>query len=212
MTIADCLNGEDLKLSGPPPGLNPEQLSAWNAYYGPRNEAFTAAHLQGNDLVIWKYNRYMHDYLACVKQVDDSVGRLLKYLDDNGLADNTIVVYSSDQGFFLGEHGWFDKRWIFEESLRAPLMIRWPGVIKPGSLSKDIVSNIDFGETFLDAAGVPVPSEMQGRSLIPILRGETPPDWRTSFYYHYYEYPVPHHVMPHYGVVTDQLQTCPLLR
>ena len=146
----------------------------------------------------------MHDYLACIKQVDDSVGKVLKYLDDNGLADNTIVIYSSDQGFYLGEHGWFDKRWIFEESLRTPLLIRWPGVVKPGSVNKDIVSNLDFAETFLDAAGVPVPPEMQGHSLIPIFKGETPPDWRTSFYYHYYEYPGPHLVNPHYGVVTDQ--------
>jgi arylsulfatase A-like enzyme len=204
MTIADCLTDEDLKLSKPPPGLTAEQLQAWNAYYGPRNEAFRKANLQGKDLVIWKYNRYMHDYLACVKQVDDSIERILKYLDDNGLADNTIVVYSSDQGFYLGEHGWFDKRWIFEESLRAPLFIRWPGVIKPGSVDKDIVSNIDFAETFLDAAGVPVPPEMQGRSLVPILKAETPDNWRKSFYYHYYEYPKPHHVMPHYGVVTER--------
>jgi arylsulfatase A-like enzyme len=204
MTIAQYLTKQDLKLGNPPAGLTPEQLQAWNAYYGPRNEAFKAAHLAGNDLVIWKYNRYMHDYLACVKQVDDSVGRVLKYLDDNGLSDNTIVVYSSDQGSFLGEHGWFDKRWIFEESLRAPLLVRWPGVIKPGSVNKEIVSNLDFAETFLDAAGVPVPSEMQGRSLVPLFKGETPPDWRTSFYYHYYEYPFWHNVSPHYGVVTDQ--------
>jgi arylsulfatase A-like enzyme len=203
MTIAQVMNGEDLALSAPK-GMNPDQLQAWNAYFGPRNEAFHAAHLQGKDLVIWKYNRYMHNYLACVKQVDDSVGRVLKYLDDHGLADNTIVVYSSDQGFYLGEHGWFDKRWIFEESLRAPLLIRWPGVIKPGSVDHNIVSNLDFAETFLDAAGVPVPAEMQGRSLLPIFKAETLPDWRTGFYYHYYEYPGPHHVIPHYGIVTDQ--------
>jgi arylsulfatase A-like enzyme len=146
----------------------------------------------------------MHDYLACIKSVDESVGKILKYLDDNGLADNTIVIYSSDQGFYLGEHGWFDKRWIFEESLRTPLLVRWPGKTKPGSVSKDIVSNVDFAETFLDAAGAAVPAEMQGHSLVPVLKGQTPPDWRKSFYYHYYEHPAVHNVARHYGVVTDR--------
>ncbi|HSJ03158.1 MAG TPA: sulfatase/phosphatase domain-containing protein, partial [Verrucomicrobium sp.] len=154
--------------------------------------------------VRWRYQRYMHDYLGCVKAVDESVSRLLKYLDDEGLAENTIVVYSADQGFYLGEHGWFDKRWVFEESVRAPLVVRWPGVTKAGTESKDIVSNLDFAETFLEAAGQPVPADMQGRSLIPVLKGQTPSDWRKSFYYHYYEFPEPHHVHPHYGVVTDQ--------
>ena len=146
----------------------------------------------------------MHDYLGCIKAVDESVGRLLKFLDDEGLAGDTIVVYSADQGFYLGEHGWFDKRWIFEESLRAPLLVRWPGVVKPGSATSSLVSNIDFAETFLDAAGLPIPAEMQGRSLVPLLKGQTPRDWRSSFYYQYFEYPVPHHVRPHYGVVTDR--------
>ena len=146
----------------------------------------------------------MHDYLGCVKAVDDSVGQILKFLDDDGLADNTIVVYSSDQGFYLGEHGWFDKRWIFEESLRTPLLVRWPGVTKAGAISASIVSNIDFAETFLDAAGLSAPADMQGQSLVPILKGQTPGNWRSSFYYQYFEYPVPHHVRPHYGVVTSQ--------
>jgi arylsulfatase A-like enzyme len=184
--------------------LTPEQRKAWDAYYGPRNEAFRQANLKGDDLVRWKYNRYMHDYLGCIKAVDESVGRLLKFLDDEGLAENTIVVYTADQGFYLGEHGWFDKRWIFEESLRAPLLVRWPGVTRPGTSSARLVSNIDFAETFLEAAGLPVPAEMQGRSLLPLLKGQDPADWRTSFYYEYYEYPVPHHVRPHYGVVTDR--------
>ena len=125
-------------------------------------------------------------------------------LDEEGLAENTIVVYASDQGFYLGEHGWFDKRWIFEESLRTPLLVRWPGVVKPGSHDREIVSNLDFAETFLDAAGLPIPAEMQGRSLVPLLKGQDPADWRTSFYYHYYEYPRPHNVRRHYGVVTDR--------
>jgi arylsulfatase A-like enzyme len=203
MTIVWTMNGLDLKLTLKE-SLTPEQRKQWDAYYEPRNAAFRAAKLEGRDLVRWKYNRYMHDYLGCVKAVDESVGRLLKYLDDEGLAENTIVVYSSDQGFYLGEHGWFDKRWIFEESLRAPLLVRWPGVVKPGSVNRDIVSNLDFAETFLEAAGLPVPADMQGRSLVPLLKGRTPSDWRKSFYYEYYEYPQPHHVRPHYGVVTSR--------
>ena len=203
MTIEKTMDKNDLKLI-PPKNLTPEQLAEWNAYYEPRNEAFRKASLTGKEFVSWKYQRYMHDYLGCIKAVDDSVGRVLKYLDDEGLAENTIVIYSADQGFYLGEHGWFDKRWIFEESLRAPLLVRWPGVTKPGSTTRDIVSNLDFAETFLDAAGVEVPKEMQGRSIVPVLKGQTPADWRKAFYYQYYEYPQPHHVRPHYGVITDR--------
>ena len=193
----------DAKLT-PPPNLNEEQLEAWNAYYEPRNEEFRKANLTGADLVRWRYQRYMHDYLGCVKAVDEGVGRLLDALEEEGVADNTVVIVSSDQGFYLGEHGWFDKRWIFEESLRSPLMVRWPGVVKPGSVNKDIVSLLDFAETFLDIAGLEIPDEMQGRSLVPLCKGETPRDWRKSLYYHYYEYPVPHRVRPHYGVITDR--------
>jgi arylsulfatase A-like enzyme len=203
MTIAKTMTGTDLKLE-PPASLNAEQRKAWDAFYGPRNAEFLKSKPEGKDLVRWKYQRYMHDYLGCVKAVDESVGRLLKYLDDEGLAGNTLVVYAADQGFYLGEHGWFDKRWVFEESLRAPLLVRWPGVTRPGTTTSRIVSNLDFAETLLDAAGLPVPDEMQGHSLLPLLKGETPADWRKSFYYHYYEYPVPHHVRPHYGVVTDR--------
>jgi arylsulfatase A-like enzyme len=203
MTVARTMNAKDLKLT-PPPQLTPTQRREWDAYYEPRNEAFRKANPQGAELVRWKYNRYLHDYLGCLKAVDESVGRLLKFLDDEGLADDTIVVYSSDQGFYLGEHGWFDKRWIFEQSLRTPLLVRWPGTVKAGSVNKDLVSNLDFAETFLEAAGLPAPAEMQGRSLVPLLKGQTPPDWRKSFYYHYYEYPGPHDVRRHYGVVTDR--------
>jgi arylsulfatase A-like enzyme len=187
-----------------PSSLNEKQRKKWHAYYEPRNKAFREANLEGKDLVRWRYNRYMHDYLGCVKAVDESVGRLLDYLDREGLAENTVVICSSDQGFYLGEHGWFDKRWIFEESLSTPLLVRWPGVTKPGSVNDDIVSVLDFAETFLDIAGVPIPSDMQGRSLVPLLGGQTPSDWRKSFYYHYYEFPASHHVRPHYGVVTDR--------
>lgn len=195
----------DAKLR-PPPKINDEQLQEWNAYYEPRNAAFQQANLTGKELVRWRYNRYMHDYLGCVKAVDESVGRLLKFLDDEGLAENTVVICASDQGFYLGEHGWFDKRWIFEESLRTPLIVRGPGMARPGVVNQDIVSLIDFAPTFLEMAGVDIPQEMQGRSLVPLLRDETPSDWRKSLYYHYYEYPVPHQVRPHYGVVTDRFK------
>ncbi|MFM7058596.1 MAG: sulfatase [Planctomycetota bacterium] len=193
----------DAKLR-PAPNMTPEQLETWNAYYQPRNAQFQAAKLAGQDLVRWRYNRYMHDYLACVKAVDDSVGRMLQALDDAGETDNTIVVFSSDQGFFLGEHGWFDKRWIFEESLRTPLLVRWPKVAEPGSVRGEIVSLVDFAQTFLDIAGVPAQPDMQGRSILPLLKGPAPKDWRQSLYYHYYEYPVPHRVRPHVGVITDR--------
>ena len=203
MMIAKTMNKVDLKLT-PPRNLTPEQKKKWDAYYEPRNKAFREANLKGKDLVQWKFNRYMHDYLGCIKAVDESVGRLLDYLDREKLSDNTIVVYCADQGFYLGEHGWFDKRWIFEESLRTPLVVRWPGKIKPGSVNSNLVSNIDFAPTFLDAAGIAVPKDIQGRSLVPILKGHTPDNWRKSFYYHYYEHPGPHNVHRHYGVVTDR--------
>ncbi len=203
MTIAKTMTAQDLKLKEPK-NLTPEQLEKWNAYYQPRNAAFEAANLQGRDLVRWKFNRYMHDYLACTKSVDESVGRMVQFLKENQLEENTLVVYSSDQGFFLGEHGWFDKRWIFEESLRTPLLVKWPGRVKPDSTNQQIVSNVDFAETFLEAAGLPVPAEMHGKSLLPILRGENPTNWRNSFYYHYYEFPGAHSVRKHYGVVTDR--------
>lgn len=203
MTLARTMTDRDLKFATPG-RLTPEQKAAWDAYYEPRNAAFRKANPQGRDLVRWRYNRYMHDYLGCIKSVDESVGRLLDYLDRQGLAQNTIVVYASDQGFYLGEHGWFDKRWIFEESLRTPLLVRWPGHTQPGSVNRDLVANLDFAETFLEAAGVPIPAEMHGRSLVPVLAGRTPADWRKTFYYHYYEYPGPHDVARHYGVVTKR--------
>jgi arylsulfatase A-like enzyme len=146
----------------------------------------------------------MHDYLACVKAVDENIGRLLRHLEEAGELENTVIVCTSDQGFYLGEHGWFDKRWIFEESLRTPLLVRWPGTVKPGSVNTNLVSLLDLAETFLEVAGLPVPAEMQGRSLLPLLKGQPPRDWRTAHYYHYYEYPVPHKVRPHYGIITDR--------
>ena len=203
MGIEGTFTDLDVKLKTPG-GMTPEQLAEWNAYYEPRNEAYRKAAPTGKDLVRWRYNRYMHDYLGCVKAVDESVGKMLDYLDQEGLAENTIVVCTSDQGFYLGEHGWFDKRWIFEESVRSPMLVRWPGKTKPGTVSKDIVSLLDVAQTFLDVAGQPIPADMQGRSLVPLLKGERPNNWRESFYYHYYEYPAPHRVRPHYGVVTDR--------
>jgi len=199
MSIEKTMTDRDLKLV-PPRNLTPEQLEAWNRAYEPKNEAFRKANLQGKDLVRWKYQRYMKDYLRCIAAVDDNLGRVLAYLDEAGLAENTLVIYTSDQSFYLGEHGWFDKRWMYQESLRTPLVVRWPGVIQPGSTNADIVSNLDFAETFLDLAGVAVPDDMQGRSLVSLFEGRTPADWRKSFYYQYYEYPAVHSVRRHYGV------------
>lgn len=203
MTIEKTFTELDAKLKTPG-SLNAEQKKVWDAYYEPLNKEFRESQMSGSDLVRWRYQRYMHDYLGCIKAVDEGVGRVLDYLDEAGLAENTIVVYSSDQGFYLGEHGWFDKRWIFEESLRTPLVVRWPGVTQAGQVCDEIVSNVDFAQTFLEAAGVTAPTDMQGASLVPLLKGQTPEHWRQSFYYHYYEYPQPHRVRPHEGVITAQ--------
>ncbi len=218
MEIGRHLDAADLKL---PPGeddperihnaweqtygrMNDEQRAAWDAAYDPKNEAFYAANHEGRDLVRWKYQRYIKDYLRTIASVDDNLGRMLDYLETSGLAENTIVVYTSDQGFYLGEHGWYDKRWIYEESLRTPLIVRWPRVVEPGSENGDMVSNLDWAPTLLAMAGVEVPDDIQGRSLAPLLAGETPGDWRTSVYYHYYEFPAVHMVNRHYGVRTER--------
>jgi len=202
MTIAKHFTDRDVKLQGPP--LNEAQQAVWNAYYQSRNRQFQGSSLQGHELVRARYQRYMHDYLSCVKSVDDSVGQLLHQLEEEGIADQTLVICTSDQGFYLGEHGWYDKRWIFEESLRTPFLVRWPGMVQPGTVNSDLVSLLDLAQTFCEVAGVPIPSDMQGHSLVPLLQGKKPADWRSSFYYSYYEYPNPHHVRPHYGVVTDR--------
>ena len=204
MTIARHLSANDLKLNAGPNNLTPAQKKLWDAAYGPKNEAFRKANLQGEALVKWKYQRYIKDYLRCVQSVDDNLGRVLDYLDQSGLAKNTIVIYSSDQGWYLGDHGWYDKRWMYEESLVMPLLVRWPGVVKPGSRNSDIVSNLDFAQTFLDIAGVKSPTDMQGASLVPLLKGRSPKDWRTHFYYHYYEFPGAHSVARHYGVTNGR--------
>jgi arylsulfatase A-like enzyme len=184
--------------------MDSEQLKAWDNVYDPIIRHFYESNLTGADLVRFKYQRYLQDYLACIAAVDKSVGEVLDYLKKNGLDKNTVVIYASDQGFYLGEHGWFDKRWMFEESYRTPLLIEWPGNIKPGSVNNDMVSNVDFAETFLEMAGVKVPADMQGQSLVPVLKGNTPANWRKEHYYHYYEYPAVHSVKRHYGISTER--------
>lgn len=232
MTIAETMTRFDLKLD-PPRNLTPEQLEVWNRAYEPKNKAFREANLQGKDLVRWKYQRYIKDYLRCVASVDDNVGRVLDYLDASGLADNTIVIYSSDQGFYLGDHGWFDKRFMYEESYRMPMLAKWPGKIPPKSVNHNLVSNLDFAQTFLDIAGAPIPDDMQGQSLLPLLTATAPapasqpvppmtighnpdltdmtqPDFRDALYYHYYEFlaqrKTAHMVRRHYGVRTDRFK------
>jgi arylsulfatase A-like enzyme len=198
MTIAQDLVARDLKLVEPP-GLNEQQLADWKRWYDPENEAFRAANLRGNALVRWKYQRYIKDYMRAVAGIDRNVGALLDQLQRRGLLDNTVIIYSSDQGFFLGDNGWFDKRWMYEESLRTPLLVRWPGTIKPGAVADQLVMNLDFAQTILDIAGVRAAPEMQGMSFLPILRGEKPA-WRDAIYYQYFEYPGWHMVHRQYGV------------
>lgn len=184
--------------------LTPEERVAWDKHYKPRNKKFLDAKLTGKDLTVWKYQNYMKDYLRCIKSVDDSVGELLAYLEKEGLLDNTIIVYTSDQGFWMGEHGWFDKRFMYEESFRTPLLVRYPKKIVAGSKCEALVQNIDFAPTLLDVAGVNVPQSMEGRSLQPLFGGEKPDDWRNSIYYHYYDYPAFHLVRRHDGVRTER--------
>jgi arylsulfatase A-like enzyme len=184
--------------------MSTEQMKVWRDAYGPKDKAFHEAKLTGKDLVRWKYQRYVKNYLRCIKGVDESVARLQDTLKELKLDENTIVIYSSDQGFYVGDHGWYDKRWMYEESLKMPLIVKWPGVTKPGSRSKLMVQNLDYAQTFLDIAGAAQPADMQGMSLKPILQGETPKDWRHSIYYHYYEYPSVHMVPRHYGIRTER--------
>lgn len=205
MTLRDHMRIEhDVKMGDPPQRLNDEQREAWEAAYGPKREAFLKEKPEGDALVRWIYKRYMEDYLGCIAAVDENVGRFLDYLDESGLAENTVVVYTSDQGFFLGDHGWFDKRFMYEESLRMPLVVRYPGLIESGSVSDNIVSNLDFAPTFLELAGAKIPTEMQGNSLKNLLLDEYVEEWRQSLYYHYYEYPAVHMAKRHYGVRTRQ--------
>ena len=184
--------------------MTKDQLSSWRAFYGPRDKAFHEANLSGKELVRWKFQRYVKNYLRCVRGVDDSVGKIQDTLKNLKLDDNTVVIYSSDQGFYIGDHGWYDKRWMYEESLMMPLIVKWPGVTKPDSRSVQMVQNLDYAQTFLEMAGAEIPSNMQGRSLVPILKNGKADDWRKSIYYHYYEYPSVHMIPRHYGIRTER--------
>lgn len=193
MTIAEDMHLKtDLKVSGKN-----------NPLYKARSAEFIRLSPQGDDLTRWKYQRYVKDYLRTVKSMDDSIGQILGELKAQNLDEKTIVIYSSDQGFFMGEHGWFDKRWIYKESVHMPFIIRWPGVVKPGARFREMIQNIDYAPTFMEMAGGQAPDGLHGRSFVPILRGQTPPDWRQSIYYHYFG-EMAHNVAQHYGVVTDR--------
>lgn len=195
---------------GPPlarsyPRMTDAQKKIWDRAYELKNKAFYHFKLKGDDITRWKYQRYMQDYMAVVASIDENVGKLLTYLDEHHLSENTLLVFTSDQGFFLGEHGWFDKRWMYEESFRTPLLMRWPSHINAGNVSDRIVSNLDLAETFLNAAGISVPNDMQGASLLPLFDNKKKPNWRNSFYYHYYE-GGGHGVPVHEGVYKDSLK------
>ena len=186
--------------------LNPSQSDNFKQVYSRINDDFKKSYpnMTENDKMKWKYQRYMQDYIGTLKAVDENVGRLLDYLEANKMMDNTIIVYTSDQGFYLGEHGWFDKRFVYDQSFKTPLLIAWPGKVKPGTRSDELVQNLDFAQTFLDAAGVPAPGDMQGESMVPLLTGK-PNKWkRNAVYYHYYEYPAEHMVNRHYAIITKE--------
>lgn len=211
MTIGKTMRlKEDLKIhadyenSGIFNRFTPEQKKPFYEYYENKvSKEFDAKKLTGKALAEWKYQRYLKDYLSVANSLDRNIGQLLDHLDKSGLAKNTVVIYASDQGFYLGEHGWFDKRWIYEESLKTPFVIRYPGVIKPGTQINDLVSNIDWAPTLLNMAGTAIPRYIQGESFLPLLKGQKTP-WRKEAYYHYYEFPQPHHVSPHFGIRTAQ--------
>ena len=182
--------------------MTSEQKIAWDAYYDPIIKDFKDKKYTGKDLAEWKYQRYMRDYMSVIHSVDQNVGRVLDYLEKEGLLENTLIVYTSDQGFYMGEHGWFDKRFMYEESFRTPLLMRYPDGEK-GDI-KQLVQNIDYAPTFLELAGVEVPADIQGESLLPLLAGKKPATWRKSLYYHFYEYPAGHSVKRHCGIRTER--------
>lgn len=186
--------------------LDSTQLAAFKGAYTPVNEKFKEAfpRMTEADKMSWRYQRYMQDYLGTIRAVDENVGRLLDYLEANNLLENTIIVYTSDQGFYLGEHGWFDKRFVYDESFKTPLLVSWPGKVAPGSRSSEMVQNLDFAQTFLEVAGVEAPGDMQGESLVPLLTGNTDQWTRDAVYYHYYEYPAEHMVNRHYALVSEE--------
>lgn len=203
--VFDDLTRLDLKLIPPADLKGPERMK-WLQVKPTEVEIEVAGQkriLAGEELKKWKYQRYLQDYLACVQSVDDNIGRLLKWMEENGLGKNTVVFYTSDQGFYLGDHGLYDKRFMYEAALKMPFLVRWPGTAKPGSVQNAIATNCDFAPTFLEIAGQPVPGDMQGRSLAPLLRGETPADWPKAAYYRYYHDPGHHKTAAHYGITTE---------
>ncbi|MCL7762566.1 sulfatase [Polaribacter sp. Z014] len=184
--------------------LSKEEKASFDKVFNPRNEAFIKANLKGKELIRWKYQRILKNYLACVKSVDDNVGRLMDYVKSSGLESNTLIIYASDQGLYLGEHGWYDKRMMYEEAFRTPLIAYCPSIRKKGIVSKQLVQNIDYAPTILDFAGVEIPSEMQGESLLPILKNKKAKNWRKSLFYQYFDYPGGHDIQKHQGVVTKR--------
>ncbi|WP_430812638.1 MULTISPECIES: sulfatase family protein [unclassified Carboxylicivirga] len=184
--------------------LDEQQRARWDEHYDPIIEDFKKAELEGNDLYEWKYQRYMRDYLACVRSLDNNVGRLIDYMEKEGLMDNTLIVYTSDQGFYMGEHGWFDKRFIYEESLRTPLLMHLPKGYERNGKVAEMVQNIDYAPTFLELTGNDVPADMHGRSLVPLFKNESKGKWRDAIYYHYYEFPNEHMVKRHFGIRTKR--------
>ena len=193
----------DMKLERPK-NLKRKEMIQWDFYGAKAGEIVQPKGMSDEEGKKWRYQNYIKDYLACVKSVDDNIGRVLTYLKENNLEDNTIIVVTSDQGFYLGDHGFFDKRFIYEESLRMPFMVKYPRIIKEGSVNEDIITNIDFAPTLLELAGITTTQKMQGTSFVPVLEGNTPKDWQDAMYYHYYEFPFWHHVQPHYGIRTQK--------
>lgn len=185
--------------------MTPRQRELWDEHYQPIIDKFYDDNLQGKELALWKYQRYMTDYAKTVQSLDENVGRVLDYLEANDMMENTVIVYTSDQGFYMGEHGWFDKRFMYEESFSTPLVMRLPSQFKRKGKIEEMVQNIDFAPTMLDIAGAEIPEDIQGISLLPLLKDEkSPTEWRESLYYHYYEYPAEHMVKKHYGIRTER--------
>ena len=184
--------------------LNKEQRAVWDKAYAEQNKSFLKNRPEGKELVSWKYQRYIKDYCRTIRSIDDEVGRLIAYLEKKGELDNTIIVYTSDQGFLLGEHGLYDKRFMYEESFRTPLIISYPPLIKAGTVCNELVQNIDYAPTFLNIAGVTPPDEMVGKSLVPLFKNGKAKNWRQELYYQFYDYPAVGMVRRHYGIRTDR--------
>ena len=199
----DYFSRRDMKLERPK-NLKRKEIIQWDFYGAKAGEIVQPKGMTNEEGKKWRYQNYIKDYLACVKSVDDNIGRVLTYLKENNLEENTVIVVTSDQGFYLGDHGFFDKRFIYEESLRMPFMVKYPERIKAGSVNEDIITNIDFAPTLLELAGITTTQKMQGTSFVPVLEGNTPNNWQDAMYYHYYEFPFWHHVQPHYGIRTQK--------